>query len=381
MVLSCQHFRPAAKRLSCMAVATFAITLAGCANPGLPKAPSLFLPAPVLDTKIAATRIGDSVEVRFTVPSRSTDNLPLRSQQLTGSLCRQPANGPCIPVASLPVKINVAAKAADGQPNIVTWRDKLPADLTNGPARAIGYRVEFFNAAGVSGGKSDPAIAAAGQAPHPVIDLAAEGSRAGIVLRWHPESESTGEVVIRREDIATAAKTPANRNHPEPGVVWFTSNAASPDRILDATALPDVAYRYTAQRRAKAQIGGRELEIRSGESTPVDFTLHQIYAPSAPTGLTVLGFATDSSPFAVDLIWQPVNETAVTGYNVYRQAIDAGGAALSARTRISTANVPLPAFHDATPSAGTRYRYEVTAIDAHGNESLPASALLEPAQR
>lgn len=384
--LSTRHKTPTAQTLSGFAAALPAVTLlalalAGCANPGPPHAPSLFLPAPVADAKIAASRIGNSVDIRFTVPSRSTDNLPLRSQQLNGSLCRQPETGSCLPIASLPAKMSVAAKGPDGLPNVVTWRDTLPADLAVGPAQAIAYRVEFFNAAGVSGGKSDPVIAAAGQSPPPVEGLTAEGSRAGVVLRWKPAPASAGEVQIRREDIATATKTPASRNHPEPGVVWLTADAASPGKVLDDTALPNIAYRYTAQRRVKVQLGGRELEMRSDESAPVNFTLREIYAPSAPTGLTAVGFANADSQFAVDLIWQPVNEHAVTGYNVYRQPIDSNGSNLAPRAKINSAKNSLPGFHDETASAATRYRYEVTAIDAHGNESPPDSTLLEPAPR
>jgi hypothetical protein len=362
-------------------VMLLALMLAGCANPGPPHAPSLFLPAPVAITKIAASRIGNSVDIRFTVPSRSTDNLPLRSQQLNGSLCRQPEMGPCLPVTSLPAKMSVAAKGPDGLPNIVTWQDTLPADLAGGPPRAIAYRMEFFNAAGVSGGKSDPVIATAGQAPPSVEGLTAEGSRAGIVLRWKPAPASAGEVLIRREDISASAKTPASRNHPEPGVAWLTADADSSGKVLDDTALPDVAYRYTAQRRVKVQVAGRELEMRSDESAPVNFTLREIYAPSAPTGLTAVGFANADSQFAVDLIWQPVNEHAVTGYNIYRQPIDSNGGNLAPRARINSAKISLPGFHDETASAATRYRYEVTAIDAHGNESPPDSTLLEPAPR
>jgi hypothetical protein len=385
MALFCRRSNPASSHLigvaaQSLAVTLLAFTLAGCANPGPPKAPSLFLPAPVADTKISASRIGNAVAVHFTVPARSTDNLPLRTPQLSGTLCRQLETGPCVPVASLPARISVAAKGADGLPNQTTWRDTLPTDLTTGPPHAIAYRVEFFNASGVSGGKSDPVIAAAGQAPPIVTGLTAEGSRSGVVLRWQPSAASTGDILIRREDIAVATKTPASSNHPEPGVVWLTADSTS-GRVLDISALPDIAYRYTALRRIKVQVGGRELEMRSDESAPANFILREIYAPDAPTGLTAVGFATESSPFAVDLIWQPVNEIAVMGYNIYRQTIDAQGAPLGSRTRINSTKTNLPAFHDTTANANSRYRYEVTAIDGHGNESPSASTVLEPAPR
>ena len=366
--------------LTGIAAIFFVLALAGCANPGPPKAPSLFLPLPVADTKISASRMGNAVAVHFTVPARSTDNLPLRTPQLTGSLCRQLETGLCIPVTSLPARISVAAKGADGQPIQVTWRDTLPAELTTGPAHTIAYRVEFFNASGVSGGKSDAVIAAAGQAPASVSGLTAEGSRSGTILRWQPAAASAGDILIRREDIAAAMKTPASNNHPEPGVAWLTADSTS-GRVLDTSALPDVAYRYSALRRVKVQVGGRELEMRSEESAPVNFILREIYAPDTPTSLTAVGFATGSSPFAVDLIWQPVNETGVMGYNIYRQLINAQSLPLGPRTRINSAKISLPAFHDTTADATSRYRYEITAIDGHGNESTPASTVLEPAPR
>jgi len=380
MALFYRCSNPASSHLTGMAAVFLALTLAGCANPGPPKPPSLFLPTPVADTKISASRSGNAVAIHFTVPARSTDNLPLRTPQLTGSLCRQLETGPCVPVTSLPPKISVSAKGADGQPNQVTWQDSLPADLVTGSPHVIAYRVEFFNVSGVSGGKSDPAFAAAGKAPPIVAGLTAEGSRAGAVLRWQPAAASAGDILIRREDIAAAIKGSADNKHPEPGVAWLTANAVS-GRVLDTSALPDVAYRYTALRRVKVQVGGREFEMRSEESAPVNFILRDIYAPDAPTVLTAVGFATESSAFAVDLIWQPVNEIAVTGYNIYRQSIDAQGAPFGTRTRINSAKVSLPAFHDETAVATSRYRYEVTAIDGHGNESIAASTLLEPAPR
>ena len=44
-----------------------ALILTGCASPGPPHAPSLQLPQPVRD--LTATRIGNTVELRFTRPS------------------------------------------------------------------------------------------------------------------------------------------------------------------------------------------------------------------------------------------------------------------------------------------------------------------------
>jgi hypothetical protein len=130
------------------------------------------------------------------------------------------------------------------------------------------------------------------------------------------------------------------------------------------------------------KFGDRTLELRSTKSPALTFILHEIYPPSAPTALTAVGFVTTAtdgttSPFAVDLIWQPVSEAGMiaelAGYNVYRETLDGVG-----KKKLNSAIVPVPAFHDATASAGVRYRYSVTAVDIKGNESPAATTVLEP---
>jgi hypothetical protein len=140
-----------------------------------------------------------------------------------------------------------------------------------------------------------------------------------------------------------------------------------------------MAYRYAAVRERVAQIGARSLPYRSATSAPVEFVLRLIYPPLPPTGLTAAGFVSTSGSYAVDLVWQPVNDSGLlaglAGYNVYREAVDTAGGA----TKLNEAPVALPGFHDATASAGTRYRYRVTAVDKKGNESSATTYVLEPA--
>jgi len=129
------------------------------------------------------------------------------------------------------------------------------------------------------------------------------------------------------------------------------------------------------------------VELRSALSPPTPFTLREIYPPPAPTGLNAVGFfaseATGTPPaFAVDLIWQPIDETGLlaglAGYNVYREPLNTTGDTATPRTRLNTAPIPTPAFHDTTANPATRYRYSVTAIDTKGNESRAVTVLLEP---
>jgi hypothetical protein len=222
--------------------------MVGCANPGPPRPPSLKLPAFVKD--LAATRRGDVVELRFTVPQRTTDGLPLRLTTVTAKFCRAVDTGACVPVTELPEQnFAVTAKAQPeqtngtqtnsnqtgvnqpnksqtskgqtskgqaskdqtDQANVAVAHDTLPATLTAGAARVLTYRVELYNDTNHTGGFSEPAYAAGGATPSPVEELHAQGSRLGVVLSWKPSARpgaDDGIVVLRREDLALKPKAP-----------------------------------------------------------------------------------------------------------------------------------------------------------------------------
>jgi hypothetical protein len=348
-----------------------ALILTGCASPGPPHAPSLKLPQPVRD--LTATRIGNTVELHFTAPSNSTDKLPLRGPTLSGQLCRQLPHQPCLPVAP---RTSVPLTNSNDPHNLVTWTDTLPPALTEGPPQLLTYRVEFFSPANRSAGPSNQAFTASGQAPAPVQNFQAEGSRLGIILQWTPIPTS-GEVVLRREDLAPAK--------PGQAIDWLQTNDSnsSQARTLDTAALPDTPYRYIAQRRATIHLANHPIELRSPLSPPIDYTLQRIYPPPTPAGLTAAGYSSETpSSFAVDLIWQPITEsgliTPLAGYNLYRETLNATGEPTAPRTQLNSSPIPQPSFHDATANSTSTYRYSVTAIDAKGNQSSATTVILQP---
>jgi hypothetical protein len=332
--------------------------LAGCANPGPPRPPSLHLPQPVSD--LSAKRVGDVVELRFTAPWRSTDKLPLRGTTESGAICRELEHQGCIIVGQ---SMNAAIAGTSGGHNIVVWHDALPAELTTGTPRWMGYRVEFFNASGHSAGKSDAAYAIAGAAPQRVTGLRAEGSRLGVVLRWD-SANAQGDVAVKREDLSPKKKPAKNDT-----VLLAAHASGDVSSTLDTSAKPNVPYRYSAVRELRVTLGGNTLTMQSEESDAVPFTLQQVYPPPAPTALTADGYAKDAT-YAVDLIWQPVDEaglvTKLAGFNVYRSEGDV-------KAKLNATPVPVPAFHDASAKSSTAYTYSVTAVDVQGNESSAAT--------
>jgi len=408
-----------------VAVTVGLLQTTGCASPGTPRPPSLHLPALVTD--LTADRISDSVELRFTAPARSTDGLPLRDEALEMTVCREiGAANPCEPVPELPARIAVARDAMSGKNREavpVKLTDSLPPSLRLGEPHRVAYRAQIFNTEGRSAGYSQPVYVLAGAAPDSVRGLQASGSRLGIVLRWDADPNSRGEVLLRRQELGPGPAKPqrtsaAQRNdqralgEPEKpgtgkrgdaarkadeqddtGVVWLAAGPvnggteAAEARTLDDTAARNTPYRYSAVRRLTIKDKDTTLEMRSAESAPVEMTLQAVYPPAEPTALTAVGFAASPLPeaqpnaashFAVDLIWQPVEDADLAGYNVYRQVIGPHGASVGERQKLNTAPVPQSAFHDASASPGTRYSYSVTAIDTEGNESRAVRTILEP---
>jgi hypothetical protein len=383
-----------------------ALFVIGCASPTPPRAPSLNLPQLVTD--LSASRIGNTVELRYTLPHLSTDRLPLFDPKhhrttIHGTFCREIDHQDCASIKSF-------QQTLTGTPRIsIIWQDELPQRLTVGAPHLLGYRVEFFNADGRSAGKSQPAFTVSGEAPGPVSSLHSEGTRRGILVEWSPTPKANGEIILNRIDlrskpvIQTKAFTPkpsrnaritdsAMKHDIRDDETWLSTNSAT-GRTLDTNVVTGEPYRYTAIRRIMVPLGNRTFEIRSAPSAPTDITLAETFPPDAPTALTVAGFqppaaAGEIAHFAADLIWQPVDNSVakqiaspIVGYNIYRESLDAQGHITASRTRLNAAPVAIPGYHDTTAEATIRYRYSVTAVDGKSKESASAYVTLDPAQQ
>ena len=269
-------------------------------------------------------------------------------------------------------------KGASAAERGVTWQDALPASEAAGEPKLLVYRVELMNLEGKTAGWSDPAYAAAGAAPVAVSGLRAEETRAGILLRWQPATVSSkDEVLLRREMMATAGDPAAGAKREATEPVWLVAHAGDGDETIDGSASEDTAYRYVAVRRRVVELAGKKVELRSALSAPVEITWRNAFPPAAPVGLSAAPFA-EGGAFAVDLVWEPVQEPGLKGYVVTRQALDAGGAAVGSPDKLTPEPVALPAFHDASAKQGVRYRYSVRAVSAKGVEGAEATVVVEP---
>lgn len=109
--------------------------------------------------------------------------------------------------------------------------------------------------------------------------------------------------------------------------------------------------------------------IRADTNTVFDSTTIQAGSsdsspPTTPTGLT----ATAPSPTRVNLSWTAsTDNVGVSGYQIWRGPHGGPLAQIAATTGTSTT------YSDTTVAASTSYDYQVKALDASGNVSLPSN--------
>jgi hypothetical protein len=345
-----------------------ALLVTGCGTPGAPLPPSLNLPNPVAD--LAAVRTGNQVALTWTMPKKSTDKLLLKGS-ISVSICRKDETDLC---AAVPGDL-LLAPATQG-----SFTETLPSALARGEPRVLTYFVELNNRNGRSAGLSNEATVLAGEAPAPIAGLTATVRKEGVVLRWTPDAvtQHLASSVIRLHrklltpQPATKQKQQAGLLAPQPEsaeqslLVDSTSNS---DHALDSSIRFGETYEYRAQRVARVTVGDETLELAGPLSEPLRVQALDIFPPAVPTGLAAVANAADPAanpPTApsIDLSWQPVTDSDLAGYAVYRRE------AATEWRRISPAIAVVgPAFHDLQVESGHTYAYVVTAIDQSGHES------------
>jgi hypothetical protein len=352
-------------------VISLVVLLAGCASPGTPQPPSLHLPRPVSD--LQAQRVGDNVQLRWTMPGDTTDGLALQGQRKV-TVCRRVGAGVCSQVQSFPEMPKAKIEIEDALPSAVV---KSAPDL-------LTYEVEVMNAAGRSAGASNPAYAASGAAPALVSGVRVTVTEHGVVLSWDQAVDTGAEILLRRERSQGATATPAAKkstnplapkSEPDVQLLRVHTDAGG---TLDASAVFGEQYAYTVQRVRKLTLGGQGIELRSEASAAVNVDMRDTFPPEAPQGLAIAAplRAADGS-YAVDLSWEANVEPDLAGYFVYRRDARRDTGTQAAAVRMNAQILPSPAFHDAAIMAGHTYAYSVSAVDKSGNESTRSAESTE----
>lgn len=337
--------------------------LCGCGAPGAPIPPSLELPQPVHD--LHAVRKGDVVTLTWTVPNFTTyhktilnlgDTLVCRASLPTMSQCGAPVGRVTPPSSYRPASKRGRGRAP--QPKIAaSYTDKLTSQqLAHDPTGQISYAVTVLNQSGKNAGLSNVAEVSSAPALPPPSDFKAQVTADGVMLTWSKVDAPSMPGLRFIYRVYRRAKDAGK------DVVVGEVPLASPPEFIDRDMDWEKAYQYRVDVASSSTSEGRTFEVE-GEDTPLaQVVTHDIFPPAAPSGLQAVASTVGSSTF-IDLIWSPVSDRDLAGYNIYRS--EGSGAPV----KLNSALVQTPAFRDSTASARHSYTYTVSAVDLRGNES------------
>jgi hypothetical protein len=340
---------------------TASLMFAACATLAPPQPPSLELPKPPLDLR--AVRKGNRVVLTWTVPTLTTDRQAARSLGPT-RICR--GSAPLLTQCGTPVGEAPAQPAAPaGKKSTATYTDAIPAELQqNDPAGFLTYAIEVTNAGGRGAGLTNLVRVPVARTLPPPLEFAAHVTSQGVVLTWagdipsqvsqppQPPVRYVYRIYRRAQDNQheiLAGEVPADGKH-------------SPT-LTDANIEWEKTYEYRAETvTVLAREGAPEVQIEGDDTPAVKVFADDVFPPAVPSGVQAVYSGVGGQSF-IDLIWAPVPDIDLAGYNVYRH--EAGTPAVKLNTEL----VKTPAFRDLNVSARKNYLYSVSAVDARGNES------------
>jgi len=366
--------------------------LASCASVGPPLPPSLELPKPPSD--LGAQRKGDRVFLTWTVPSGTTDRQRVRRPGPTW-ICRglDPILSQCgSPVGETsPLPNIVATKDAAAKKASASYTDVLPAQLeVSTSAGFVTYAVEALNRNRRGAGLSNQVHVTTAPTLPPPEGFRAEVTKEGMELRWIQPSlpvKPVGPVAYRlrfyrraegsqasislgEQDYGTGVRdlTDAVSEGQKGGEEILSSGeeqprSASMGKFLDQSVEWEKTYYYRAAVVTVVNEAGTLAAQVEGDDTPeVKVLAHDSFPPTVPSGLQAV-FSGPGQQAFIDLIWAPVTDADLAGYNVYRH--EPG----STPEKMNSDLVKAPAYRDMKVVQGRTYIYSVSAVDVRGNES------------
>ena len=342
---------PAGKALAALG---WAVMFTACASIGPPQPPSLELPKPPADLR--AVRKGDRVTLTWTIPTKTTDRQTVRG--LGGTrICRGPR--PSLTACGTPVgeAPGLGSTKNPNQKTTQSYTDLLTAQMESEDAASFAtYAVEVLNRDGRGAGLSNQVKVDLAHTLPPPRDFHAKVTGQGVVLSWTNDLPAAGPSVRYVSRAYRQGEGSEQRT-----LVGEVGAGGEPSAtLIDSTIEWEKTYEYRAEVVTVIVATGEQLE---GEDTAeVKVFADDVFPPAVPSGLQAVFSGPGQAAF-IDLIWAPVSDVDLDGYNVYRR--EEGGAVV----KVNAGLVKSPAYRDTNVVAGKRYFYSVSAVDVRGNES------------
>jgi len=336
--------------------------LTACATIGPPQPPSLELPKPPKDLR--AARKGDRVILTWTIPSATTDRHTVRSVGPT-RICRglEPELTQCgTPAGEAAAQPSSSKAQSSKQRATGSYTDSLGGQLqSDNPSSFVTYAVEVLNAGGRGAGLSNQVRVPLVRTLPPPRDFAATVTGQGVVLTWTNDIRSVSPQssihylhrIYRRQEGSR-----------EETVVSEIPAGGAPDRAFTDSSIEwEKTYEYHAETvTVIAQENQPEVQVEGDDTPEVKIFADDVFPPAVPSGVQAVASGPGQTTF-VDLVWAPVTDVDLDGYNVYRH--EEGSSAVKVNAEL----VKAPAYRDANVVSGKDYFYSVSAVDVRGNES------------
>jgi len=337
-----------------------------CATIGPPQPPSLDLPKPPSDLR--AARKGDRVILTWTVPTTTTDRQTIRvvgptriCREITAKIteCTQS-------VGETPAVVGTTNRS--GQKTADTYTDVLsPQRETDDPSAIASYAVEVLNREGRAAGLSNQVrVPLLHTLPPPQI-LQARVTSQGVVLNWASVSPPEGGSQSVHYVVRIYRRGEVSQQQRMVGEV----PAGGEQSLTDSDIEWEKTYEYRAETVTVVEAANKPRVQVEGEDTPlIKVFADDVFPPAVPFGLQAVFSGPGQKPF-IDLVWAPVTDADLAGYNVYRN--EEGTAAIKLNTEV----LKTPAYRDSDVAPGKRYTYAVSSVDVRGNESVRSETASE----
>jgi hypothetical protein len=335
------------------------LLLTGCATVGPPQPPSLDLPRPPSDLR--AIRKGDHVTLTWTIPTVTTDRQTIGKLGAT-RICRglEPQLKECgTPVGEAAAPAIPASVQASKEKPSAAYSDTVSREIqSDDPSALISYAVEVLNTDGRAAGLSNEVRVPLLRTEPPPSDFRARVIKAGVALSWSRNLPRQSQVrfvyrVYRRL---------------EDGPQWnlvgeFPPGAESTEAVTDSNIEWEKTYGYRINTVTVAARNGSELKVEGNDSPEIRVFADDVFPPAVPSGLQAVFSGPGQNNF-IDLIWAPVPDVDLDGYNVYRREEEG-----TPTLKLNAKPVKTPAYRDQDVISGKHYFYSISAVDLRGNES------------
>lgn len=305
------------------------VFLTGCGYIGDPLPPALRRPMPVTD--LTAVQTGSNLVIKFTIPRTTTEDLPLRGNEDV-ELRVGPEAGNRADWLKTSERERVTASGD-------LARVEVPAAKWYG--KTVDIAVNVHGPTGHSMGWSPlVTVTVVPALPKPEA-LAASDAPDAVHLEWRAGAP----------EFRVFRKLPDETN-------WTLLGTSMKPSYTDSTIEYGKTYDYMVQSIEKNGAAYTESEL----SEPIGFRPVDRFPPAVPAGLSAV-----PGSRSIELVWERNTEKDFAGYRVYRDG------------KLIAEGLTGPVFSDRDVKPGTKYEYQVSALDNAGNESAksaPAAAVI-----